>query len=644
MLAEYWEDWLIAEVEGLTEKIDRVLPSVHAEKYRRLSSAVTSLPGPMSYETTPYLREIVDCVAIESDVREVNVMKGVQVGYTTGVLETAVFYFATWIKTVPLMFMSADKDLAKSRLEDFILLMLKDSGFSGIIRSSDTTNKRKTGQTAAHIQWEGGGSLIPFGAKNADKMRTFSILGMLKDEVDAWPERVGKDGDPDKLSDGRCKGYWETRKIVRGSTPLLKESSIIYRNFLRGDQRRYYVRCVSCGFAQPLRWHGKRDDGKVYGMAWELDNRGILVLDSVRYLCANCGHAHQNHDKPRLFDPAHGAEWRPTETAREPGIRSYHLPALYSPVGMTPWSACVADFLEAYDPVTNRVLDFNKFQTYYNNVLGEPFAQIGGRVRFAQVSGHRRAAYRLGEIPDAWAMAHCESSIKFLTCTVDVHKDKLAVAVWGWTVGARCFLIDYWHFKGEDCTQNDSPVWNELRDLIEKKEYAGGRQIMITLIDAGFEQDLVTGFCAEYAGGVFPILGRDRAAKNQAIKEFAEFKTQSGVVGFRILVDHYKDRMAAILRRDWAESMGDQVDWTFNAPVDLPDAALRELTTEYRRQKRDARGAITHEWYRPAGSSNELWDLCVYGCASVEILAWQVSVQFLKLDRVDWDRFWKYFD
>ena len=144
----------------------------------------------------------------------------------------------------------------------------------------------------------------------------------------------------------------------------------------------------------------------------------------------------------------------------------------------------------------------------------------------------------------------------------------------------------------------------------------------------------MTTFCADYAAGVYPILGRDRAAKNQRIQEFAEFKTQSGTIGYRILVDHYKDRLATVLRRDWTEDSGEQSPYHFNAPVDLTDAALKELTVETRREKDDGRGNVTYFWYRPGNARQELWDLLGYGHAAVEIMAYSICIQHFELEIV----------
>ena len=646
-LATLGAEWIVAEVNDLTDHITRVKPTEFNEQYRYLPESVTSIPGYLRYDVNPFMREIVDCFDVDSPVREVNVKKGVQITYTTA-LESALLYFMGHVKTLPCMFMTADKELAKARIENNIIPMINQSGFSHIIRSSDEGNSRKTGKTADHIQWEGGGYLAPFGAKNADKMRSFSIAILLKDEIDAWPDKVGKDGDPDAISDDRCSGYWERRKIFRGSTPLLKGLSKIEKAFLRGDQRVYRVLCKSCNYPQRLRWHSMDEKtGIIGGFLWETDN-GVLIPESVSYCCQACGHPHYEHDKERLFSESQGAHWHPTARPEDHMIRSYHLPALYSPIGMQPWYKCVNAYLAGFDPVERKVRDIGKFQVFYNNVLAEPFEVMGSKVQFKQVSGHRRAVYRLGEIPNTYALEHSESFILFLTCQVDVHKNNLAVAVMGWTRGFRCYLIDYWRFEvsgdQDDCSELTSPVWGRLRELIEETVYTAddGRRyrIVMTFIDAGYANDTVTQFCADYQSSVFPILGRDRPAKNQRIKEFDDFTTKLGTVGYRILVDHYKDRIAPVLRREWVEEAGMQKTYHFNAPVDISDKQLNELTVETRREKTDDNGNTTYYWHRPGNAKNELWDLLGYGHAIVEVIAWLICIEHFELDKVDWEQFW----
>ena len=636
-------EWVADQVEGLTDHIQHVSPSEFNESTRYLPESVTSMPGYIRYDVNPFMREIVDCFDVDSPVREVNLKKGVQITYSTA-LESGALYFMAHVKTLPIMYMTADKELASARIENNFIPMLQQSDLEHIIRSSDDGNSRKTGKTKNHIQFEGGGYLVPFGAINANKMRSFSIAVLLKDEIDAWPVKVGNDGDPDKLSDDRCSAYWERRKIFRGSTPLIKGTSKIEKAFQRGDQRVYKVLCKKCKYPQALRWS---TDDNIGGFKWDMDD-GTLILESVRYCCQNCGEPHYEHDKERLFSEKHGAKWVPTAKPSEPGIRSYHLPALYSPFGMQPWYKCVLSYLDAFDPVARRVKDIQAYQVFYNNVLAEPFEIMGSKVRFESVSQHRRAVYTMGIVPNGYAEVFSGSKILFLTCQVDVHKTFLAVAVIGWTRDARSYVVEYTRIDGEDFSDAAEPGWGELRKIFEEKRYPShdGREypVSLTFIDAGYANDTVVNFCSDYAQGVYPILGRDRPSKNQSIKEFAQFKTESGTVGYRIIVDHYKDRLAPVLRREWVEDSGEQDPYHFNAPVDMTDAQIKELTAESRVEETGSDGRTTYRWHRPGNARNELWDLLCYGHAAVEILAWSICIKEFKLETIDWPRFWDYIE
>lgn len=645
------DKWLVAQVAALTDEKLTVTVGEWAEEKRYLPPQVTPLPGFYSYDVAPFLREIADCLSVDSPVREFDFMKGAQVGATVGVLENAIGYIIDHVKVAPTMLLTADAELAQLRMESYITPMLEHSDLMHLVQSADTANTRKKGKTDKKLEWAGGGFLVPFGARNADKLRSISIQYLLEDEVDAFPDRVGKDGDPQKLAEARTKAYHESRKIARVSTPLLKGSSRIARGFERGDQRRYYVPCKDCGEKQVLVFQGgkSRTDEKRHGLVWKTDEHGALVPDSVRYLCKHCDHEHMNADKSWMLPRG---EWRATSQPRDPQHRSYHVSSLYSPASMYPWEAIVRDWLEAWDEESNRVRDVGLLQEFYNNNLGEPFEVMGSKVRFASVSAHRRAVYKLGQIPNEYAAEYCGSRILFLTCTVDVHKNNLAVSVMGWTRDAKCFVVDYWRYeteKGEDdCSETTSPVWGRLRALIDEVIYVAddgkAYRIALTLVDAGYANDTVTQFCSDYSSGVYPILGRDRPAKNQTIKEFAEFKTQAGTVGFRVLVDHYKDRVAPVLRREWSEGSGAQKPHHFNAPLDLADKQLKELTVESRREKLDANGSMTYYWHRPGNARNELWDLLVYGHAAVEILARAVCIQHFELEAVDWQQFWDYIE
>lgn len=639
-------EWLARQFEDLTTGLVGMTPSQWAEQKRYLPPSATPLPGYYRFDVAPYIREIVDCLSVDSPIREVAFMKGAQVCATVGVLENCIGYVIDYVKTAPVMLVTADAELAKIRVDSYIVPMLQDSGLTSLIRSSDDSNNRKTGKTDKKIEWEGGGFLVPFGAQNANKLRSIPIRFLLRDEIDGWPDVVGKDGDPLKLSADRTAAYEGGRKIVDLSTPTIRGASKIEDRFRQGDQRRYYVCCLGCGFPQVLRWRWTNPEtGEVAGIAWETEN-GRLVPDSVRYLCQNCGHAHFNDDKTRLLAPENGAEWRATAEPVSSFIRSYHLSALYSPVGMQTWAGCVAKWLEAWDVERGVERDVAKLQVFYNNVLGEPFELRGERVRFEAVSEHRRSEYRYGEIPNRWAAQACGGPVALVTCAVDVHKENLAVSVFAWCPGRRPLLLDYWRFEGEVEQLDDAATWGRLAELVDSKVYVAddGKKypVSLTLIDSGYLPDRVYQFANQWQNGVLPIKGRDAPPKNASVREFSEFTTEMGTRAYLVTVDIYKERWSAALKRSW-NGIDLQPAGHFNAPLDATDEQLKELTREVKRPRVDKKTGrqIGFEWHRPGGSANELWDTLIYNTAALDLLAWDVCRNQLAAESVNWLEFFE---
>lgn len=634
--------YLIDRFESLTDEMISITPSQWAEEKRYLPPSVTPMPGYYRYEIAPYLREIVDCMGLDSPVREVVAMKGVQICATVGLLENAFGYYIEHGKNVPVLLLTATADLAKIRMEQYITPMLQHSGLMHLIRSNDESTNRKQGKTEKKLEWFGGGFALSLGVQNPAMLRSFSSQALFGDEVDGWPDTLGHDGDALGLARSRTNAFEESRKLLFFSTPTTTDESRIYPEYLEGDQRKYFVCCIKCGFAQELKWHVERKDGRKAGMQWEMEG-GRLVPGSVRWHCAECLHPHQNDDKVRLLSPAHGAFWHPTAVPKHPWKRSYHIPAMLSPVGMQSWESCVNVYLKGWDYENTRIKDPAQYQIFQNNILGLPYKQLGSKIRFEQASAHRRETYRRGEIPNQWAKQVCGSPVLCLTCGVDVNGGDLAVSVWGWCRDLRVILIDYFRFEGNPDRIDNPDTWGRLSELIEQREYHSddGKiyRIALTLVDTGYLPDVSLQFCAEYESGVFPCRGRDVPVKG-GLQEFSQFINKTGELSFFITVDLYKDRWAAALRKHW-HGDGVQPEVFFNAPGNLKDKELKELTVETKVIVTDDKtGKVKgHIWKRPQHSDNELWDTLMYANGAHDILAKEFC-DSLGLDRVDFELFW----
>ncbi len=637
------KDWLIEQVSQIKDHHEVMSVSRYAEENRYLPSSVTPMAGYYSFGVTPYIKEIADCMSLSSPVRIVSIMKGVQIGMTVGLLENTILYCVGHVKTAPVMALTADSEIAKLRIDQYVMPMLEQSGMAHLIQSNEgEKGSRKTGKTKDKITFQGGGMLLPFGANNAAKLRSFSIQFLLIDEPDGFKTTLGKDGDPVKLAFDRTAAYAQSRKICLLSTPTIKGQSKIEDHYLLGDQRKYMVPCKHCNFPQELEWNKvNKETGKVYGLTFNHDN-GVLDIDSVRYVCKNCGGEHRNADKQRMLKLG---KWKPTAVAKEPNRRSYHIAGLYSPVGFKSWEDICIEWFDCWDVARNQVKNVAKLQVWQNNNLGKTFRKENDKLKLTTMYGHRRTEYRFGEIPNYLSDRSCDSEIMLLTCAVDVHKGNLAVAVFGWTVQHRAFLIDYWRLEG-DVLEPWSQPWKDLNELITHKRYIAddGKKygISLTVIDSGYAQHQVLEFCSE-TDGTIPIKGIPDAQRGATFAEFKMVETKLGISAFNVNVGFYKDRWYSSLKRPWLES--DRMhEYCFNTPSDVKEEQLKELTAETRvEDKNEVTGALRgFKWHRPSGRDNELWDLLGYNNAAIDILAWDLIVRQGERDQVNWLEFWDF--
>lgn len=634
-------EWLHEQFENLTDTLVEIPPADYAEEVRYLPASVTPMPGYYSYDVAPYLREIINCFSPHSPVREFALMKGLQICATVGILENAVLFCIGHMSNVPVALVTADADMAKMRMDLYITPMINQSGLDDKIQSLDAKNTRKTGKTDKKIEWEGGGFLVPIGAQNPNKARSLSFQIMLCDEIDGWPISTEKSGDVCDRMKGRTAAYEATRKIAWISTPLITQTSNILKKYNAGDKRKFNIPCKHCGEYQHLEFNKVNNDGAIYGLCFSLDDESALIESSVLYYCKFCQGVMINEDKTK-FLPA--GKWVPTCKPSAPDVRSYHISALYSPVGMQSWTAQVRRWLECWDVVNGRAKDTEKLQVFYNEILGAPYTVGGQKLKIEAVHAHRRPNYFAGQIRNSLVEQETGGKIQFLTCAIDVHLRHLDLQIIGWAPRKIPYSIEWIKIEGaaEECENLDSPQWKKIREIIEEKTYTSddGRKynIQVTFLDSQYATDLVHNFCGDYTAGVFPIRGTELPVKGKTFKEFSEFTSKLGTVGYNITTTIYKDRLAASLRREW-DGLTLQPDGYPNFPADYPDTFFKELTIERKVEVKDAKSGkvLGFEW---KGRGAHAWDTLVYNAAACDVLALNTCEINLKLEEIDYPQFW----
>lgn len=600
--------WL-PDIHLVENRITRLRPSEWAERKRIMPTGLTSLPGPFRWETTPYLREIIDLFAPTNPVQRVAIMKGAQLGFSVGVLENLI----GWIidaEPGPTLFVTADKELAESVIETRVDRMIETAGIAHKIFSQvEKSHGRKTGDTKSKKEFPGG-FLLPVGPNVAAKLRSYSIKTILFDEVDGFPLEVGAEGDPIKLAERRTDAFSRNRKILYISTPTIEDTSRIKPLFESGDQSRYFVPCRHCGAMQPLKWER---------MKWDTDDNGRLVWGSVRYNCEaeGCGQSFANDDKA-FFLPR--GIWRPTVAPSEPGLRSFHLSSLYSPIGFRPWESIVQEWLQVKD-------DPARLRVFINTVLGETWQERGEAPRWERIM-LRRDDYATGTVPG-------DAEPYILTLGADIQADRIEAEVVAWGRDKESWSVSYHVLEG-DTSDLQGRAWAGLHDLMSSEH--AGMQITMALVDAGFRTSTVYQFCEQFANGVMPCMGDSTSAWGRRIFAIRD------VPGFAcrrvdIQTGTLKSELYGYLQRG-APADGE----TFPAgychfPLEYGEKHFRQLTAEERTKEKTRSGATRYVW-KQIRERNEQLDCRVYASAALYVLASMVQEEISPEDPISWPDFW----
>lgn len=627
--------WLKAMRRSVIKaEIVHVLPSEWATKKRVLPAGLTSLPGPFRWEVTPYWREVLDCLAPASPVREIYVMKGAQVGYTVAVLENHLGYIID-CEPGPTLYMTGDAGMAEATMSLRVDRMIESAGIAHKIFAQVKKKANKaSGDTKSRKEFPGG-FIFGVGPNSGAKLRSLSIQYLEGDELDAMTQEVGgktakavtaSEGDPWFLALRRTDSYQHSRKILGGSTPLIKQTSRIAALHAEGDARRFFVPCKHCNEMQPLEWKQIR---------YDKDDAGRLVWGSVRYECAKCGKPWKNEDKA-YFLPR--GEWRPTQEARRPGVRSYHLSSLYSPIGMRPWEDVCEEWIRAQG-------DPNKLRVFVNTVLGEPFEERGDSPKPERIMLRRQDyAPEVAYVdPESGGLKFLDAAIPegvlCLTLGADVQSDRIESELLGWGKDKESWSLGYHRLEG-DTSDRTAGAWALLREVIF---HPRALPLSLVLIDSGFEAPIVQGFIdAEFTSGVLPSKGASNTVGKGRIFAIRDIP---GYLCKRVDLDE------AMLKSEfYAQSRVGPVD----APPDgaalpagychFPEAYERRyfemLFSERVVTLRTQTG--TRQYWDNEGRRNEALDCRVLNLGALYVVAADATATEDDPASVDWAGFWEY--
>jgi len=420
--------------------------SAWSDKYRILTSKGSGEPGQWRTERTPYLREILDSLSVNSPAQRIVLMFAAQLGKTEVGLN--------WIGYVmqhapgPMLTVLPTLEVRKRWVRQRLDPLLTETP---VIRALFDARRARDAGNAEDMKDFPGGMLVIGGANSPASLASMPIRYVLCDEVDRFPWEVGQEGDPLGLIDERTKTF-PRRKVLLVSTPTVKGASRIEGEYEKSDMRQYHVPCPHCGEFQVLRW--RHDDGR-YGLIHN------AATGAVYYACIHCGERIDEHHKPAMLA---AGRWIPRHPER--AVRGYHLSGLYSPIGLGfTWAELWQKWEEAHGDTAN-------LKRFINTTLGESWEEQGDSIEDLALIA------RLEDYPDT-----LPASLR--TAGVDVQKDRLEASIVAWGAGEEGWLIDHLILPGDTARPE---VWESLHDALTD---AG---IAFAAIDSGYNTSMVYAF------------------------------------------------------------------------------------------------------------------------------------------------------
>lgn len=415
---------------------DRLTVSDWSDKYRKLTSEQSSIPGDWMTERNPLLREIMDFFSKHNRAHEMVVMKPSQVGVSEAI--TNCIGYGMEHNPGPMMVLLPTEqkrdDWKAQKLDPMLRGTPMVASVIGRLRSRDAAQRKD------RVDFPGG-SLLMAGGNSPSSYDQVSIRDMVMDDLDRFPEVIGKGHDPVSRARGRTKAFPHKYKLALVSTPTIKDASLIEREEKNTDQRRPYVPCPSCGEYQRMKWSNLQYD--------KMNNPPRAAW----YECEHCGHQIQEHHKMAMLKKHRWMPQNPGHSRRGYGGWS----ALYAPPGLGPsWLDLAVKWHEIHhDPVTgkSRPPDPAQLMSFINEDLGEVWEDQSSAIK-AHDLAKRMEDFDMGTIPPG---------VLALTIGTDTQDNWLDVQLIGWRPwqdGRGAWTVLDWFQIAGDTSQRGP--WDEL--------------------------------------------------------------------------------------------------------------------------------------------------------------------------------------
>ena len=404
--------------------------------------------GPYRTDRAPYQKEIMDSMT-QTGVHDIALMTAAQIGKT--LILTA--FAGRMIDLDPgptLLVFPAEDDVdqfAKERLWP-------------TIRQTPVLNKKVYGGQKSGIRFVNfrAGFISTTGAMSPGGLKSRPVQNLLCDEVDGYPASAGVEGDPITLAQKRTVNFTEFATRFYSSTPTLKNTSRIYRLFLKGTQEEWEFPCKECGV-----YHHITFDNIIFEKTAFTNEREEKEYEVHKawWACPDCGGIMTEYEVKRSE-----GKWVPYHPgALAGGWRSFHLTSFMSP--WAKWIEICKKFLDGKD-------DPEMLKAFYNTELGLPY-EHKDRTAIPELMYLRREHYD-AEVPNG---------VIVITIGIDTQDNRLEYEVVGWGREEESWGIEYGVIPGR---ADEESTWEQVDALIDREwKLENGRAIRAAVIfqDAG---------------------------------------------------------------------------------------------------------------------------------------------------------------
>lgn len=534
-------------------------------------------PGPRDPSLTPY---VIDWErSFHSVIYSTTCLVcGSQMGKSEAVLDVLGQTFDQ--RPAPALYVGPSQDFIVDEIEPRVM---------DLINNAPTLSRKLTrGKKNKRFRKVIGGVPLKFAWAGSATQLSGTTAGLVMvDEYDRMMADVKGEGDPLELTKARSFTF-KMRKTGVTSTPKKGNIDIetdaksglefwkrmppediespVWKLFQSGTMYHFAWPCPACSEYFVPRFKQ---------LSWPKDATPSQALEHAHCTCPRCGGVIDESHKPDLN--ARGVYVAPGQTVDADGnvhgdppkssTISFWVSGLCSP--FVTFGERARDFLEAKNSG-----DPAKLQTVINTGFGELWAPGGGDAPEWTEVARRKMPYRLGDLP---------AGTVYLTCGVDVQKNRLIYAIRAWGPRATSWLIARGELHGET---HEEEVWEDLADLIETPIH--GLMIKRCLVDSGFRPgqpfqvpvNRVYEFCRRHARVCSPTKGR--ATQSTPVRKSKIEVTPKGAARKYSLE-------LLLVDTDWAKSsVHEHIRYPSDAlgawllPDDIDDAFCAQIVSEAR--------------------------------------------------------------